>query len=92
MITGLPVSRDDSLVEHAIDALDMAARYPFRAGVSKTLILLTCDTCSENHVSYPDMAELLLSRDIKLHLISPHDFRMRSNSPKANNILGEQGF
>ena len=88
MIGDLAISTGETGKEAAMDALDLAARYPFRAGVSKTIVLLTCESCSENLVSYADMAELLIKRDIKLHLITPHDFRMKSNSPKASNIWG----
>ena len=89
MIGDLRIAKNDTSKEKAIDALDLAARYPFRAGVSKSIILLTCETCSENIVTYADMVELLLKRDIKLHLMTPHDFRMKSNSPKASNIWGK---
>ncbi len=74
--------------EDALDALRYAATYPFRAGVSKSIILVPCESCNEASVTYPEMQQLLFSRDIHLHLLLHHKFQLRTSSTKTSYIFG----
>jgi len=69
-------------------ALRYAARLPFRAGASKSIILLACDSCTEQSVRYSDLQRVLVQTDIRLHVISQQSITLRSNTPKGNYIFG----
>lgn len=72
-----------------LGAVMFAANYPFRAGVSKSIVLMPCSSCEETETSYAEIKELLLERGINLHLLKEHDFEFRSNkSPKSTNVFG----
>lgn len=75
---------DDSML-----AVRLAADYPFRMGASKNILLLPCDACQEDAVTYADMQRLLLAKDIRLHVLMQHDIRLRSKSSKQSFIFGE---
>lgn len=74
---------DDSMM-----AVRFAANYPFRTGASKNILLLPCDACQEDAVTYADMQRLLLAKDIRLHVLMQQDIRLRSKSPKQSFIFG----
>jgi len=71
-------------------ALRMAAKYPFRAGVAKSIVLLTCSECSEQNVRYQGIEHNLLQRGINLHVIMEHEFTLSSDiaTPKTNYLFG----
>ena len=74
----------------ALAAISFAAKYPFRTGVSKTIIVVPCEKCTERSVSYPDIRQLLMDRDITLHVLMPHDFTLpKSGSVKTSYIYGK---
>lgn len=58
------------------DAIVFATKLVFRAGVSKTFILMPCSHCEpENQtLDYSVLHEVLLERDIKLHILMDGDF------------------
>jgi hypothetical protein len=69
-----------------------AAKYPFRTGASKSIVLLPCDACREGEVRYTELQQLLIERDLKLHMIMDHSFPLRggksNKSPKTAYIFG----
>ncbi|XP_023930015.1 uncharacterized protein LOC106176762 [Lingula anatina] len=77
----------------ALRAVDFAARYPFRTGSSKTIILVPCSSCRKMSVDYSDIQSLLVPSGIKFHVMMQHEFQLKSNrrSPKTNYIFGVDG-
>ena len=71
-----------------MQAVSYAAQLPFRAGASKTMILLACDECTEMSQSYSDVQRLLTNNDIHLHLLVHEILQLRSRSPKTAYIYG----
>lgn len=75
-------------MQDAYDALWYAARLPFRAGVSKTLVLVACNECSgdssEHADSFSDAVEMLLDGDLSLHVLAPNSVRLRKAASKAS--------
>jgi hypothetical protein len=70
-------------------AIRFAAKYPFRAGVSKTIIVVPCEKCTEKAVSYGEIQKLLLDRDITMHVLMQHDFKLvKGDSVKTSYIFG----
>ena len=78
-----PGSHDD-----VIAAVYYAAMLPFRAGVAKSIILVTCDldSCQEKSVEYKILEDVLSERDIRLHYLLEHQF---TSGKKASDIFGE---
>lgn len=72
----------------AMAALSYAARLPFAAGASKTVILIGCDSCRENKIRYSDIQRILLNNDIHLHVLVQDIIRLKSKSPKTAYIYG----
>ena len=68
-----------SSAEDALEALEYAARLPFRAGVSKSIILVPCEDCTEQAVNYADVQRLLFQRDIRLHVLKQKDFELKAD-------------
>jgi len=73
----------------AMQAVRYAAQLPFRAGASKTMILLACSECNDRTRSYSDIQRLLINNDIHLHVLVHEILRLRSRSPKTAYIYGE---
>jgi len=71
------------------EAISFAADYPFRAGASKNLILLTCTPCQEEvmRLDYSDVQRLLLSEGITLHIMNDKAIEMKSAQKKGQNIF-----
>lgn len=70
-------------------ALRMAAKYPFRAGVAKSVVLLTCSECTEQAARYNEIAYNLRTRGINLHVIMNHEFLLGAHeTPKTNYLFG----
>jgi len=69
-------------------AIRFASNLPFRGGVSKNLILLPCDKCQEGLVTYPEIQQVLLQKDIRLHVLMQEEFRMKGKESKAGVIFG----
>merc|ERR1719228_1933170 len=74
--------------EDALAALEFAARYHFRPGVSKTIILVPCAACSEVTLSYADVLSLLSDRNISLSMIIQNDFSVNKDNPTTSYIFG----
>jgi len=75
-----------------MQAVRFAARLPFRAGVSKTMVLLACNECNEMQERYSDMQRLLVNNDIHLHVLVHEILRLKSRSPKTAYIYGKLFF
>ena len=75
-------------IEDALVALEYSARLPFRAGVSKNIILIPCEDCSEQAVNYADVQRLLFQRDIRLHVLKQQDFQLKANKKSTSYIFG----
>lgn len=72
-----------------LEAILTAADMPFRAGVSKTVVLLHCGQCdSSKNVNYNHVKHVLLTRGITLHIIRDQDIRLSGNSSPKNTIYG----
>lgn len=71
-------------------SLRMAAKYPFRAGVAKSIVLLTCSECTEQNARYNEIQHNLLERGISLHVIMDHEFVLGGeiSTPKTNYLFG----
>lgn len=72
----------------AMVALSYTARLPFRAGASKTVVLVGCDACREGTIRYSDIQRILLNNDIHLHVLVQETIRLKSKSPKTAYIYG----
>jgi hypothetical protein len=72
----------------ALLALMYSAQLPFRAGASKTLVLIACDACDEVETRYSDVQRILLRNDIHLHVLVQEVIRLKSKSPKTAYIYG----
>ena len=70
-------------------ALSFIARLPFRAGASKSVVLVGCDACREGPVRYSDIQRILLNNDIHLHVLIQDTIRLKSKSPKTAYIYGK---
>jgi len=74
----------------AMDAIQMAAQYPFRTGVAKSIVLVTCDTCAKSSVSMRDLEAMLRMRGITLHVLREHQLQVQDNegSPSSSFLFG----
>lgn len=74
----------------AMLAIKKAANYPFRTGVSKTIILFSCNKCEEREVGYAELTQLLEDKDIRMHIMLEHQFELFSESkaPQSSFIYG----
>ena len=70
-------------------AIHFAAMLPFRAGVAKSIVLITCeiDSCEEKSIDYLDLQDVLFERDIRLHYILEHEFVTKKG--KGVSIFGK---
>ena len=80
--------------EDSLQAIQFASRYPFRTGASKTIILLPCDACHEGSVDKDVLKSSLHDREVSLHVLMQHDFRLRTSTPRTSFIFGvdDQGL
>jgi hypothetical protein len=71
------------------EAISFAADYPFRAGASKNMILLTCTPCKEEvmRLDYSDVQRLLLSEGITLHVMNDKAIEMKNAQKRNQNIF-----
>jgi len=71
-----------------MQALKYAARLPFRAGASKSIVLVACESCREETLRYSEMQRVLIQLDIHLHTLVNEQFALKSKSPKTALIFG----
>eukprot|EP00914_Ancora_sagittata_P028296 GHVO01055748.1.p1 GENE.GHVO01055748.1~~GHVO01055748.1.p1 ORF type:complete len:433 (+),score=60.24 GHVO01055748.1:133-1299(+) len=73
----------------ALSAIFYASKLPFRAGVSKTFVIVPCSTCQEMSMSYADVEQVLLHKNIHLHMLMEHSFRLSvEKDPVSAYIFG----
>lgn len=64
------MNKDSTPVRDPLAAIQfVAANFPFRPAVAKTVILLTCNKCGDE-TDYYDVQQALLERDIELHVFT----------------------
>ena len=78
---------DASDIEDPLNAIEFAAKQPFRTGVSKTIVLIPCDECKEQASTYLDIQQLLLNRDIRLHVLRQENFELKKDTPTSSYIF-----
>ncbi|KAJ8305570.1 hypothetical protein KUTeg_016115 [Tegillarca granosa] len=72
-----------------LNAILSAANFPFRSGVSKSIVLLQCGECSPSEKTNPIyLKHVLHARDITLHILRKKDFRLSGNQSPKQQILG----
>jgi hypothetical protein len=73
----------------ALSAIFYASKLPFRAGLSKTFIIVPCSACQEMSMSYADVEHVLLQKNIRLHMLMAHSFRLTvDKDPVSAYIFG----
>jgi len=80
-------SSDMETHEDSLRALEFAARYHFRPGVRKNIILVPCESCSDDH-SYSEVHDLLTDRDINLSMLIHSEFAIDKADPTTSLIFG----
>ncbi|XP_021356772.1 uncharacterized protein LOC110452518 [Mizuhopecten yessoensis] len=71
------------------EAILTATNYPFRTGVSKTIVLVQCDECPEvSSAAHDHLQHILRTRDITLHILRDQEFRLDNNRIPKHKILG----
>jgi len=73
-----------------LEALAFASRLPFRAGVGKTIIMIPCSACGVSGVSYADVQQVLMQKNIHVHMLMQHNFQLTVNKedPVSAYIFG----
>ncbi|XP_072045546.1 uncharacterized protein [Amphiura filiformis] len=81
-VEGLEFADDGS--NDTLAAIMKAADYPFRAGVSKNIILISCSECKSSETSYTTVLDTLVTRGIQLNLLLSHDFNIKTKKNKSS--------
>nr|CAD7203021.1 unnamed protein product [Timema douglasi] len=84
----LEFSLDTSNTSAALEALCVATHLPWRAGVSKTMVLVKCGHCEEGTEGYSEMLNVLLETDITLHLLEPRAATLRVDKSSKGKLYG----
>ncbi|KAL3868031.1 hypothetical protein ACJMK2_040870, partial [Sinanodonta woodiana] len=72
-----------------VAAVKMASEMPFRNGVFKSLVLLTCAPCSEsNSEIYDAVRQVLDDQDISTFVLRQSAFQLLNNRNKTDKIYG----
>lgn len=67
------------------DAVQYAARLPFRAGVGKTMILISCNECKmDSTQTYSDSLNMLLERNIAFHYITHEPITLKGSKQNVS--------
>jgi len=64
----------------AFRAVRAAAQYPFRTGVAKSIIMLTCSDCSQSSISKDEIIHMLREQGISLHVMTEDGFKIKKSS------------
>ncbi|CAH1773813.1 unnamed protein product [Owenia fusiformis] len=75
---------EDGEFKDTLGAIEKAAHYPFRQGVSKSIVLVTCTECTQQETQYTDILNMLTTRDITLHMLADSKFESNSESKKPS--------
>ncbi|KAL4235628.1 hypothetical protein ACF0H5_004023 [Mactra antiquata] len=72
-----------------IAAMEYASSLPFRTGVKKVMILVSCSACAETKgLEYSTLSEELTQKDITLHVFRQNAFHLTDNSSPNFHIYG----
>ncbi|XP_071953839.1 apolipophorins-like [Antedon mediterranea] len=55
-------------------ALEKAANYPFRAGVAKNIILISCSQCKDSKMTYMRISRTIIKRGINFNILMNYNF------------------
>ncbi|CAI9743195.1 apolipophorins-like [Octopus vulgaris] len=69
-------------------AVQFATKYPFRSGLRKTIVLLSCTPSVEKTATYYEAFEELKKLDIALHLLQDYTFRNTQNRNTKTILYG----
>jgi len=62
------------------NAVRAATKYPFRTGVAKSIILVTCSDCSQSSMNYDEIFDILREQGISLHVMTDNGFKIKKSS------------
>jgi hypothetical protein len=82
---------DDSGSNDTLAAVLFAANYPFRAGVSKNIILISCSECESKETSYSEVAEALHKRGIQFNMLTSQELKI-GKAEKKNKSSKEKVY
>jgi hypothetical protein len=72
-----------------MEAVKYASTLPYRQGVTKIIILLSCSGCGNtNGLQYYNLAMELRHRDITLHVLRENSFKLKNNRIPQAQIYG----
>lgn len=87
-VNGLKLSTSASSDELALQALNFAAKYPFRVEVRKAIILLPCEACDDSTL-YSTVYDQLFENDIVLNLFLQNPKRIfQINKSISRSVFG----
>ncbi|CAG2069461.1 unnamed protein product, partial [Timema podura] len=84
----LDFALDTSNTSAALEALWVATHLSWRAGVSKTVVLVQCGHCEEGAEGYSELLSVLLEADITLHLLEPRAALLRVDKSNKGKLYG----
>ena len=72
-----------------LTAVFKASNMPFRTGVSKAVVLVSCSPCTETSgYSYTSLNSILQQRDITLHILRQTGIQLKNNRSPKTKIYG----
>lgn len=72
-----------------LTAVFRAANMPFRTGVSKAIVLVSCSPCTEaSGYTYTSLNSVLQRRDITLHILRQTGIQLKNNRSPKTKIYG----
>ena len=72
-----------------LTAVLRASNMPFRTGVSKSIILVSCSPCTEaSGYTYTSLNSVLQQRDITLHILRQTGIQLKNNRSPKTRIYG----
>ena len=76
-----------------LTAVMKASNLPFRTGVSKAIVLVSCSPCTEaTGYSFNSLNSVLQQRDITLHILRQTGFQLKDNRSPKSKIYGKYLF
>jgi len=79
----------DGVNTDSMSAVHSATKYPFRSGVSKNIILVTCGSCQDMG-SFQKVKDTVTSMGFVFHVLKSHEFQLSGDmsTPKTNYLFG----
>jgi len=69
-----------------LSALQFAVALPSHPGVSRSVLMLQCSSCSEQSAAYSDIIKSLISRGIELHTLTSQQLSLKGKGKSATLI------